>query len=397
MVYEQWRVSRGSVKDKPLVFFATLAAGGGHVATARAMAEGLEAASPGTFNVTVSDYMNDLGLTARDRRHKTSWAWMLAHPWSARYAQRLLDTFPKAMNRYQRRTLDTLARRAADHLGGLEPALVVVNHGWLMVALTRAQQHYGLQARVLTFATEPLDASALWAEAEAQRVVVASRAALDDLSRYGVSEQKVDLVGYPVQGAFLRAPHKADARAALGLSERLTCLVSLGSEGVGNHAEETVRSLLEHPLEPYVVVVAGHNAKLKRRLEPLPRVRALGFIGNMADYLAACDVVVGKAGPASVLEALAVGRPVLAVSYAGLNEAKLVRFLERKQLGAYVPGKLLLADKLRHFAEPSEQARVSERARALGLDVMTGNLGAYLAEAATHGFPEEPLRLRGLG
>ena len=385
------------MSEKLLVFFATLAAGGGHVATARALAQGLEAASPGGFEIIVSDYMLELGLTKHDRQHKASWAWMLAHPWSARYGQRVLDAFPKLTNRYHQVMLDTLARRAAEHLNTLEPALVVVNHGWLMVALTRAQLRYGLRAKVLTFATEPLDASALWAEPEAERVVVPSEAALADLIKYGVPEKKIDLIGYPVQQSFLHAPPKTAARAALGLEDRLTCLVSLGGEGVGNRAEETVQTLLEHPLRPYVVVVTGRNADLKRRLEPLENVRALGFIDTMADYLAACDVVVGKAGPASVMEALAVGRPVLAVSYAGLNEAELVRFLEHKQLGAYVPEPLQLRGALEHFATTPVQRQVRDRAAALELAEMTRNLGIYLAEAATHGFPERPLRVRGLG
>ena len=133
-----------------------------------------------------------------------------------------------------------------------------------MVALTRAQRRYGLRAKVLTFATEPLDASALWAEPDAERVVVPSEAALADLLRYGVPEGKIDLIGYPVQQSFLHAPLKAAARAALGLEDRLTCLVSLGGEGVGNRAEATVRTLLEHPLKPYVVAVTGRNAALKR-------------------------------------------------------------------------------------------------------------------------------------
>ena len=385
------------MSSKPLVFFATLAAGGGHVATARALAESLEAASPGDFEIVVSDYMLNLGLTAHDRQHKASWAWMLAHPWSARYGQRVLDAFPKLTNRYHQVVLDALARRAAEHLNTLKPALVVVNHGWLMVALTRAQRRYGLRASVLTFATEPLDASALWAEPNAERVVVPSEAALTDLVRHGVPEKKIDLIGYPVQQAFLSAPSKAAARAALGLEERLTCLVSLGGEGVGNRAEATVRTLLGHPLKPYVVVVTGRNTDLRRRLEPRPRVRALGFIDTVADYLAACDVVVGKAGPASVMEALAVGRPVLAVSYAGLNEAELVRFLEYKQLGAYVPEPLQLRGALEHFATTPAQQQVRDRAAALGLAEMTRNLGTYLAEAATHGFPERPLRVRGVG
>ncbi|CAA9586415.1 MAG: hypothetical protein AVDCRST_MAG86-3604 [uncultured Truepera sp.] len=383
------------MSGKPLVFFATLAAGGGHVATARAMAQGLEAAHPG-IETAVSDYMNDLGLTEQDRRHKESWAWMLAHPWSARYGQRLIDTFPRLTNRYHRLTLDALARRAAAHLNELKPSLIVVNHGWLMVALTRAQRRYGLRARVVTFATEPLDASALWAEPDAERVVVPSGAALGDLVRLGVPEQRVDLIGYPVQGAFLGAPGKATARAALGLDERLTCLVSLGGEGVGSRAERAIQTLLEHPLKPHIVVVTGRNAALRERLEPLENVRALGFVTNMADYVAACDVMIGKAGPASVMEALAVGRPVLAVSYAGLNEAKVVRFLERKQLGAYVPRPAELREALSRFAEVPAQQQVTDTAKTLGINEMTRDLSTYLAEAATQGFPERPLRLRGL-
>jgi 1,2-diacylglycerol 3-beta-galactosyltransferase len=381
---------------KPHVFFATIAAGGGHVATARALAQGLEAASPGTFETTVSDYMKGLGLVEQDRRHKESWAWMLAHPWSTRYGQRLLDTFPRLTNRYHRLALDALARRAAEHLGALKPALVVVNHGWLMVALTRAQRRYGLRTRVLTFATEPLDASALWAEADAERVIAPSQAALGDLVKHGVPERKVDLIGYPVQQAFLRAPSKQEARAQLGLPDHFTCLVSLGGEGVGRHTETVVRTLLQHPLKPYVVVVAGRNTALRERLEPLENVRALGFIKNMADYLAACDVVVGKAGPASVMEALAVGRPVLAVSYAGLNEAKLVRFLTQKQLGAYVPETTQLSEKLCEFAEVATRQQVADTTETLGIEGMTYDLSSYLAEAARHGFPENPLRLPGL-
>lgn len=359
------------------------------------MAQGLEAAYPG-IETAVSDYMSDLGLTEQDRRHKESWAWMLAHPWSARYGQRLLDAFPRFTNRYHRLTLDALARRAAAHLNALKPSLIVVNHGWLMVALTRAQRRYGLRARVVTFATEPLDASALWAEPDAERVVVPSGAALGDLVRLGVPGEKIDLIGYPVQRAFLDAHDKTAARAALGLDNRLTCLVSLGGEGVGSRAERAVQTLLEHPLKPYVVVVTGRNAALRERLEPLENVRALGFIDTMADYLAACDVMIGKAGPASVMEALAVGRPVLAVSYAGLNEAKLVRFLETKQLGAYVPQPAELSKALSRFAGAVTQQQVSDGAAALEIGVMTGNLGAYLAEVVTHGFPERPLRLRGL-
>ncbi len=61
------------------------------------------------------------------------------------------------------------------------------------------------------------------------------------------------------------------------------------------------------------------------------------YVDDMHRYLAAADVVIGKAGPASVMEALAVGRPVLVTSSAGLNERRVVEFLQAHALGRYVP------------------------------------------------------------
>jgi 1,2-diacylglycerol 3-beta-galactosyltransferase len=381
---------------RPLLFFATLAAGGGHVATARALAQAVERHYPGRFTLVVSDYMSELGFHAEDERHKALWRWMLAHPWSARWGQRLMDRLPTLTNRLHRRTLDAVARAAADHLSTLRPALVVANHGWLTVALTRAQRRYGLRARVLTFATEPLDASALWAERDAERFAVPSMGALGDLVRFGVPETHIDLVGYPIQDAFLHPPSQAQARRALGLSDHLTCLVSLGGEGVGRDAQRVVETLATHPVAPQVVVVAGRNRTLRQLLETRGGVHVFGFVDTMAELVAAADIVVGKAGPASVMEALAVGRPLLLTAYAGLNEQKLVRFVRAKGLGDFAPTPERLQEALTRYAQRGARERVFAESRRLGFGEMTRQLAHYLVAAATRGFPTRPVRERGL-
>jgi len=50
------------------VFFATIAAGGGHVATANAMAEEMHRLHPGGVNTQVADVMAEFGFEALDRR-----------------------------------------------------------------------------------------------------------------------------------------------------------------------------------------------------------------------------------------------------------------------------------------------------------------------------------------
>src|SRR5690606_20945814 len=63
--------------DKTSVLFATIAAGGGHVATANAMAEELHRLHPGAVSTRVSDVMAEFGFEKLDKRHKESWREML--------------------------------------------------------------------------------------------------------------------------------------------------------------------------------------------------------------------------------------------------------------------------------------------------------------------------------
>lgn len=385
------------MSDRSRILFATIAAGGGHVATATAMAEALEHHYPGRFETRVTDYMFDLGLLREDRQHKSFWRWALEHPHLVRTGQRLLDAAPTLTRRAHRVMLRRFAQAAAEHLQREPYDLIVANHGWLTVGLTRAQRRHGLDAPVLSFETEPLDASALWAEPRAERFVVPSAAARDDLVRLGVSAERVDVVGYPVRRAFLSAPARAEARAELGLEPRFTALVSLGGEGVGADPRPWLEPLLGEGVQ--VVVMTGRNPALKARLAPLARegLRLQGYTDRMASFVAAADVVIGKAGPASVFEALAVGRPFVATSYAGLNEREVVRFLERRGLGGYATGPDEAVRRALAFRDARAAAEAARRAAALDLAGMTERLARYIASYATHGRGDPAAVGAGLG
>jgi UDP-N-acetylglucosamine:LPS N-acetylglucosamine transferase len=384
--------------SRPRIVFATIAAGGGHVATARAMAQGVEALAPGTYELPVTDLVHDLGLVAWDARHKARWRWMLAHPWSARWGQRVIDAVPTVTRAVLRRALDGVAMAAADRFRADPPALIVANHGFLAFALARARRRYGLDAATVVFATEPLDASALWAEPWADRFLAPSRRTAADLVRLGVPANRVDVVGYPVQQAFLQPPSRAAARAELGLEDRFTCLVTLGGEGMAERAHEVVKTLLHARNRPQVIVVTGHNRTLARDLRDLaaPNLVVRDFVDDMVRYLAACDVVVGKVGPASVLETLAVGRPIIATSHAGLNEVALLRFLTERGLGHVAPTAQALRDRLADYASsPQARADVEEACRALDIAGMTERVARFVVALARGEAPDRTGR--GLG
>jgi 1,2-diacylglycerol 3-beta-galactosyltransferase len=380
-------------EHRPTILFATIAAGGGHVATARAMSEAVEHHYPGRFELRVSDYMKEAGtkeVAALDRLHKDIWRFMLHYPILARASQRLMDAFPRLTIAAQRLLVRGFARAAAADLKEDPPLLIVSNHGLMTAGLAEARRIGGLEVPVLSFANELFGICSYWADPRADHIVVPSEEARRDLMRFGVPEDRMTFVGfgYPVRQTFLNVPSKPVARVRLGLEDRFTCLVSSGGEGVDRNQLALVRSLLGSDVSPQVVVIAGRNEALKKELKALGTdgLRIEGFVEDMATYLAASDVFVGKAGPASVYEALVVGRPALVTGYAGLNEVGVARFVENSGLGRYVrtPG-MLVEEVRRYSSDPALLEKVAWRCREMDLAAATERLAHYIVRYATVG------------
>ena len=382
-------MSKRTGSDRPAILFATISIGGGHVATAQAMSEAVERHYPGRFELNVSDYMRDLGLAGLDRLHKGFWRRALRFPVVARAGQRVIDAVPRTTIAGQRCILRGFARAAAEDLSPAPPRLIVSNHGLITSGLAEAKRLYGLDVSVLTFATEPHGISAYWADPRADHIVAPSEEVRRDLVRFGVPEEKTAVVGYPVGQAFLEAPTKAEARARLALPDRFTCLVSFGGEGVAeSDPRAVIQALLDAEPAPQVVMITGRNQALRKRLSTLEsredRLRVEGFTDEVADYLAASDVFIGKAGPASVYEALAVGRPALLTGYTALNERGVVRFVEEEGLGHYVKTPAALQKAVwRYAADPALLEEVALRRERLGLPSMTEQLAHHIVRYAT--------------
>ena len=368
-------------EHKREILFATIAAGGGHVAGAHAMSEAIEQYYPGRFELRISDYMKDLAIIGLDRFHKNSWRRALRYPILARVGQRVIDAFPRLTIAAERRILRDFAQAAAADLREDPPLLIVSNHGLITTGLAEAKHRYGLEVPVLTFATEPFNISAYWGEPRADRVIVASEDGRRRLLRFGVPPEKMTIIGRPVRQAFLNAPAKPEAREHVGLEDRFTCLVSFGGEGVGRDPRGLISTLLDSGIPLQVVAITGRNETLRKELKALgtERLRVEGFVENMAEYLAASDVFVGKAGPSSVYEALAVGRPVLASGYAGLNELGVVRFIENKDLGRHVRTTATLAREVRRYAgDPALLEEVARRCQELNLATNTERFAHHI-------------------
>ena len=81
----------------------------------------------------------------------------------------------------------------------------------------------------------------------------------------------------------------------------------------------------------------------------------LGFVDNMADWMRAADVVVTKAGPGTIIEALCSGLPLLLTWYIPGQERGNLEWLVDIGAGRYVPGLRELVDTIAELSAPGRR------------------------------------------
>ncbi len=167
------------------------------------------------------------------------------------------------------------------------------------LVLTEADSHLGLANRLLA--------------REAQRVCLAFPIAGREGERYLVT-------GRPVPEAVLAADRDT-ARERFGISPDARCLLVMGgSQGARSINECAIAGLAEQDGRDFDVIhLAGQRdfAALEQRLTAAPhsdRYTLLAYEPDLGDCLAACDLVLGRAG-GSIFELTAAGRPALLVPY----------------------------------------------------------------------------------
>jgi processive 1,2-diacylglycerol beta-glucosyltransferase len=150
----------------------------------------------------------------------------------------------------------------------------------------------------------------------------------------GFDPARIFFTGWPVRGQFYHAGHekRSETLAALGLDPaKFTVFAQGGGEGAAKFAQ-TVTALLKLQ-GVQVIMAAGTNEGLLKHFSGRPNMYALPFTKQIAPYMMAADVVMGKAGPNMLFETVTLSKPFIATAYIPGQEEVNLEFIERHGLG----------------------------------------------------------------
>ena len=353
--------------------------GGGHRAAARALTDALKLLDP-TCIVTVADPLMGQGpavvrrlaslYSPLIRRSRTAWG-AVYHTSNTKAAfAAIRAVFGRGV---RNAIVDLLDRHDPDVVLSVHPMLNHVSH--------QAIRRSGRPRALMTVITDLVDFHRGWTFSQADLVIAPTELARKVALRRRVPADRVKLLGLPVDLRF-RPPAPGEKRALrrrFGLDEkRFTVLVMGGGAGVGP-LERQVRALAWEHYQWQVVVVCGRNEKLRKRLSEVrfsTPTLVLGFVDYMPELMRACDIVVTKAGPGAIAEALATSLPLIITGFLPGQESPNVDFVVESGIGAFAPKEPELLDEVRVLAEGGPTWRdMSRKAEEMAHPYASSDIG----------------------
>ncbi len=353
------------------VLVVFLNTGGGHRSAADATAEALRDLYGDRVRVDVVDVTREYfswPVSKLDEMYE----WLIrmrAWPWAIVY--HLTD----GARRFGLvgRGVGWLTGRSIGHLLAEHPAeLVVCCHPLLRAPLARGLRRAGKGRGLITLVTDLASGHAAWFVPPGERWVVATEGTRGRAAAMGIPTECIEVSGLPVRRCFVNGARRdpVAARRRLGLDPDSPVVLLMGGAMGTGPLLQLVRAMANSGLWAELVVITGRNKSVYEKLSSyqwsLP-VHVAGFVSNLHEWMEAADILVTKAGPGTLSEALVMGLPMVLCGALPGQERPNVDYVVANGAGVWAPTPAEAAERVQELLERDRSSlmRMEERARIL--------------------------------
>ena len=352
---------------KPLRFLLYYAdTGGGHRATAQAIAQGLKHRYGDAVDPVLFDGLRKY-VPYPLSRLDDMYPWMsgMSKTWGRGWTQ---SNDPQRVQRYMK-VWWPIIRTACIRMAK-EPCDAVINVQPLYTfPVLWAMDRIGVRKPFVTMVSDLIVVHALWCDPSTDRFLVPTEVSRLHALENHVPPEKIQIVGLPIRLLFMTPPEpKPIARQRLGLKNKFTVLLMGGGQGLGR-VYEIAEAIGRSGLNVQLIVVAGRNKKLKEQLDaanwPID-LKPYGFTQDIPALMDASDVLITKAGPTTICEAFTRRLPIIISGYIPSQENENADYVINHRAGVLAEEPELIVATLREWLhKPDVLALLSENSARL--------------------------------
>jgi Glycosyltransferase family 28 C-terminal domain len=355
------------MKTLELVFFD---AGGGHRSAANALCEVVrrQERSWEMQTMNLQDLLDEMDIFRKltGIRMQDIYNLILRRGWTLGTPQ-LLPLMHGVIRAYHSTQVKLLAGYWRDRSRAMIVSVIPNFNRALFDAIERALPGVPLVTILTDMADYPPH---FWIERQPQYFICGTERAYQQALQAGHPPERVFLTSGMILNPRFYEPVVVDRerdREALGLDPKLpVALMMFGGEGSAKMLD-IARRLNADGLAMQIIAVCGKNAKLEAALRQMPRripMHIEGFTREVPRFMRLADFFIGKPGPGSVSEAVAMGLPVIVESNAWTlpQERYNARWVEERGVGIEVHNfRGQITEAVRRMIDPGERREFARR------------------------------------
>jgi 1,2-diacylglycerol 3-beta-galactosyltransferase len=273
------------------------------------------------------------------------------------------EVFKQSNNTSRVKAVETLATPLV--LNGLlrlitsvQPDVIVSIHPLLNDVTVRALRELRLDIPFITVITDLVSIHNSWFAFGVERYIVPTEQAKQLYLRHGLDPENVSMLGMPIDPKYtVPVASKEELQRKFNLKVGVpTILLVGGGDGAGG-LQKAVRAISRAHLPVQLMVVTGRNRRLYTHLQRTRSslhvpAKIFGFVQNMPELMHASDVIITKAGPGTICEALSCNLPVILSGYVPGQEEGNIDFVVDNKVGVLALDAPTLIDNLRRLIRP---------------------------------------------
>ncbi|NLP42381.1 MAG: glycosyltransferase [Veillonellaceae bacterium] len=370
------------MREPKKVLFITAPIGSGHMRAAQAIMKKLESLSPGvdTKMANIFDFISPvLGDTILKGYLKVlehfPLAYGMAYGWGNTNKAALLGR--EIVSRY-------ISSRMERFLVNYAPDAIVCTHATPAGMISHLARNGKVGVPSIAAVTD-FTVHRLWAYPELDYYFVAHTKMRDDLAKWGISHERSQAIGIPVDQVFSALPCKEEILTKLEMDKTLKTVLIMGG-GAGVFPMDRIVSACNQVDASFqMIVVAGNNKKMYKRLINNQvgfrcPIKIFGFVDNIHELMAVADILISKPGGMTAAEAACRGLPMVIFRPIPGQEEANTRYLENKKaaIKANSPHDVQVLLKRLLVEQPQELTELKQNMYKLGHPEAADTIARYI-------------------
>lgn len=310
------------------VLVLTISAGQGHNQTAKAISETLKEKGADCIVLDAYKYISKFLSNSVEKGYLLSTKYTPGMYGRAyRIAEKKEKVYKDDVFNIIRFTNNVMGRKLLNYIEEYNPDVVISTHIFAAIAMTyfKAKLPDIINIGIITdFTVHPF-----WEESDLDYYVTATSLLNYQCEKKGIDFDKILPFGIPINKKFSKSLDRGEARQLLGIEDKATIMIMMGSMGYGN-VRRTIKQIDTLELDFQVLCVCGNNSHVKRSIDRLKckhRVYNYGFVDNVDVMMDASDFIITKPGGLSMSESLAKGIPAILMNPIPGQEDRNLEFL----------------------------------------------------------------------